>query len=141
MRTLIIAILSFVSISSMAKSDVYYCNATAGIQLSFHETANQPLDVIRTDSAYPTVKFKREKQHIVLKTDRYEITIPILKIRWSPENVKDHFVASTGAAGSGALFYHNWSDDEVGGYLEYSDGLMVFNDGNHFITTFKCDKF
>ena len=141
MRTLIIAILSFVSISSMAKSDVYYCNATAVIVLNFHETPDQPIEVRRMNPAKTTMKFKREKQHIVLKTDRYELTLPILKINWSPTNVKDHFVASTGAAGSGNLIYSRWSDDEVGGYLEYSDGLVVFDNGNRVISTFKCDKF
>ena len=141
MRALLLAILSFVSISSMANSDVYYCNATAVIGLNFHNSPDQPIDVVRIDPANKTMKFKREKQHIVLKTDRYELTIPILKIRWSPENVKDHFVASTGAAGSGNLIYSRWNDDEVGGYLEYSDGLVVFDNGGKVISTFKCDKF
>jgi len=141
MRALLFSLLLFFSISSMTKADVYYCNATAVIVLSFHNTPDQPIDVKRIDPASKTMKFKREKQHIVLKTDRLELTIPILKIRWSPENVKDHFVASSGAAGSGALEYSRWNDDEVGGYLEYSDGLVVFDNGNNVISTFKCDKF
>ena len=141
MRALLLSLLLFFSISSMAKADVYYCNATAVITLSFHDTPDQPIDVTRINPANKTMKFKREKQHIVLKTDRYELTIPILKISWSPNNVKDHFVASTGAAGSGNLIYSRWSDDEVGGYLEYSDGLVVFDNGNRVISTFKCDKF
>ena len=141
MRALLLSLLLFFSISSMAKADVYYCNATAVIGLSFHETPDQPIDVRRIDPANKTMKFKREKQHIVLKTDRLELTIPILKLRWSRENVKDHFVASTGAAGSGNLIYSRWSDDEVGGYLEYSDGLVIFDNGNRVISAFKCDKF
>ena len=141
MRALLLSLLLFFSISSMAKADVYYCNATAVITLSFHDTPDQPIDVTRINPANKTMKFKREKQHIVLKTDRLELTIPILKLRWSRENVKDHFVASTGAAGSGNLIYSRWSDDEVGGYLEYSDGLVVFDNGNRVISTFKCDKF
>ena len=141
MRALLFSLLLFFSISSMTKADVYYCNATAVIGLNFHNSPDQPIDIVRIDPANKTMKFKREKQHIVLKTDRYELTIPILKISWSPENVKDHFVASTGAAGSGALIFSRLNDDEVGGYLEYSDGLVVFDDGNKVISTFKCDKF
>ena len=141
MRALLLSLLLFFSISSMAKADVYYCNATAVIGLSFHETPDQPIDVRRIDPANKTMKFKREKQHIVLKTDRLELTIPILKLRWSPNNVKDHFVASTGAAGSGALEFSGLNDDEVGGYLEYSDGLVIFDNGWRVISTFKCDKF
>ena len=141
MRALLFSLLLFFSISSMTKADVYYCNATAVIVLSFHNTPDQPIDVKRIDPASKTMKFKREKHHIVLKTDRYELTIPILKIFWSRPDVQDHFVASTGAAGSGNLIYSRFNDDEVGGYLEYSDGLVVFDDGNKVISTFKCDKF
>ena len=75
-RYLTLTILLWFQTSWAMSEEVYYCNATATTMILFHETAGFPIYTQKMDPYPETLKFKRERSKITVKT-KYEKTMKI----------------------------------------------------------------
>ena len=133
MRTLLLILLSFFSILSAAKADVYYCTGTASILLILHEIEGRPIYTQKVDPYPEKLKFRRERNKITIKAQREEI-MEIHKGGFPIKGASDYFLASPdGNFGADSRF-------GMSGYFEYFDGLATYHMGTT-ISTYECDKF
>lgn len=133
MRTLLIILLSFFSILSAAKADVYYCTGTASILLVFHEIEGRPLYTQNVDPYPEKLKFQRESNKITIQAHR-EAIMEIHNGVFPKKGAIDYFLASPdGNFGADGRF-------GMTGYFEYFDGLATYHMGNT-ISTYECERF
>ena len=133
MRTVIIAVLSWVSFSSGSKADVHYCKATATALIVLHEIEGRPIYTQSVDPNPETLMFNREGNNITIKAEG-EYIMKIHDGVFPKKDTSDYFLASRdGKFGADSGF-------GMTGYFEYFDGSATFHRGNT-ISTFQCNKF
>ena len=104
---LLVTFFGLIPVTQASAERAFYCNATDAVLTVFYQVPNDPIYTQTVDPAYPSLKFLRKNNSILIK-HQHDVEMEIVPLMFSKG--RDYFFARDGMS-----------------TFEYSDGKVIYN--------------